>query len=86
MVDEIEEINRCEISNVVSLVFCVKSISESWFLRIIQVTMKHDPILCHVGIHVGFTSTLHSLAPWIPQAWCEANLDRVHFFSTNESA
>ena len=42
-------------------------------------------IRCHVGIHVDFTSILHSPTPLVPQALCEANLDRLSF-STNESA
>ena len=41
--------------------FCVRPTSKRWFLKIIQVTMKHKSIWCHVGIHVDFTSILHSL-------------------------
>ena len=33
---------------------------------------------CHVWIHVDFTSILHSLTPLVPQAECEANLDRLY--------
>ena len=34
-------------------------------------------IRCHVGIHVYFTSILHSHTPLVPQAYCAANLDRL---------
>ena len=47
------------------------------FSKIIQVTMKHDPFRWHVGIHVDFTSILHSHTPLVPRALCEANLDRL---------
>ena len=34
----------------------------------VQVTMKHDLFDAHVGLHVDFTSILHSLDPVVPQA------------------
>jgi hypothetical protein len=37
-------------------------------------------IWCHVGIHVDYTSILHSHTPLVPQAWCEANLDSLRLF------
>ena len=42
----------------------------------------HKPffIRCHVGIHVDFKSTLYSRTPLVPQAQCEANLDRLCHF------
>jgi hypothetical protein len=33
--------------------FCVRPTSRGGFLKVVQVTMKHDPIQCHVGIHVS---------------------------------
>ena len=41
---------------------------------------KTCSIRCHLGILVGFTSILHSLTPLVPQAQCEANLDRLRLF------
>ena len=42
-----------------------------WF-KIVQVTKKHDPI-DGVGIHIDFTSILHSLTPFGPSSlvWSE---------------
>ena len=40
--DKIEWINGCEVQNAMVFRFCVRSISKKWFLKIIQVTMKHD--------------------------------------------
>jgi hypothetical protein len=37
-------------------------------------------IECHVEIHVDYTSILHSHTPLVPQAECEANLDRPRLF------
>ena len=37
-------------------------------------------IWCHVGIHVDFTSILHSRTPLAPYVWCEVNLDRLRLF------
>ena len=34
-----------------------------------------------VRIHVDFTFVLHSHTPLVPQAWCEANLDRLRLFN-----
>ena len=34
----------------------------------------------HVGIHVDFTSILHSQTPLVPQGQCEANWDWLRFF------
>jgi hypothetical protein len=49
--------------------FCVRPTSERWFLKIVQVTMKHDPLdAIYVGIHVDFASILHSHSPLVPQA------------------
>ena len=48
--------------------FCVRPTSKRWFLWIVQVTMKHDPLDANVGIHVDFTSVLHSHTPLVPQA------------------
>ena len=51
--------------------FCVRPTSKRWVLRIIQVTMKHDPFNaymvpcrhpCRLYIHLGFTYSL------VPQA------------------
>ena len=55
------------------------------FFRTVQVTMKHDPIRCHVGIHVDFTSILHSHTPLVPKSslkWTWTG----SAFSINESA
>jgi hypothetical protein len=65
--------------------FCVRPTSKKWFLKIVQVTMKHDPIRCHVGSHVDFTSILHAHTLLVPPSsimW-SSELDT---FSTNESA
>jgi hypothetical protein len=63
-------------SVVVSQWFCVRPTSKRWFLKIIQVTMKHDPF------HVMWTlhPILHSHTPFVPHAQCEANLDWLDFF------
>jgi hypothetical protein len=45
--------------------FCVRPTSKRWFSKTIQVAMEHVSIWCHVGIHVDFTSILHSLAPLV---------------------
>ena len=42
-------------------------------------------IWCHVGVHVDFTSILHSYTPLIPRAECDANSDRLHLFYQWES-
>ena len=53
--------------------FCVMPTSKRWLLKIIQVTMKHDPIRCHVGIHADSTTILHWHTPLVPQGvvWSE---------------
>ena len=58
--------------------FCDRPTYKRWFLKIVQVTMKHDP-----RIHVDFTSILHSHTPSAPQVWSRLGLARN--FSTNES-
>jgi hypothetical protein len=69
-----------------SLGFVLKPTSTRWFLKEVQVIMKHDPICCHVEIHVDSTSILHSLirmVPWVCSvkwAWNGST------FPTNESA
>ena len=65
------------IQNVVVSRFRVRSTtSKKWFLKKIQVTIHETrSIWCRVGIHVDFTSILHSLTPLVPQAQCEADLD-----------
>jgi hypothetical protein len=60
--------------------FCIRLISKRRFLKIVQMTMKHDPIRCHVGIHVDFTSILLSHTPLVPQGSCEANQARDRLF------
>jgi hypothetical protein len=78
--DEIECINGCECSECRDLpVLC------SAYLR--EVVFENSPtdreiwsIRCYVGIHVDFTSILHSHTPLVPQAWCESNLDRLRIF------
>ena len=60
--------------------FCVRHTSKRQFLRIVQGIMRDGPFDCHVGIHVDFTSILHSHASLVPQALCEVNLDRLHLF------
>ena len=41
-------------------------------------------IECRVGVHVDFTSILHSYTPLVPQAQCEVNLDRLRLFHQQE--
>ena len=38
--------------------FCIRPTSKRWFLRIVQVIMKHDPF---AGIHEDFYILLHLL-------------------------
>ena len=64
-------------SAVVFYKFCVRPISKRWFLKTIQPEHETWSIWCHVGIHVDF---FYSLAPLVPQAYCEANLDRLRLF------
>ena len=51
--------------------FCVKSTS--------KLSFENSPS-DRVGIHVDFTSILHSLTPLVPRAQCEADLDRLRLF------
>ena len=61
------------------LVLCQAYLQEVVFENI---PSNHDTcsIWCHVGIHVDFTSILHSHTLLVPQAKCEANLDRLLLF------
>ena len=45
-----------------------RPISKRWFLKIVQVTMKHDPFDAHVEIHVEVTSILHPHTRLVPRA------------------
>jgi hypothetical protein len=62
--------------------FMFKATCKRWFLKIIQVTMKHDSFdAIYVGIHVDFTSIiLHTLTPGVPRASSEVSLDRFLLF------
>ena len=43
--DKIEQIDCVSIqSAMVSHCFCIRPTSKRWFLKIVQVTMKHDPL------------------------------------------
>ena len=57
---------------------CVRPTSKTWFWKISPSDHETWPTWCHVGIHVDFSSLFHSHTPLVPQAWCEANLDRLH--------
>ena len=61
-------------------VFCVRSTSKKWFLKIIPCDHETRSIWCHVGVHVDFTSILYSHISLVPQAQCEANLDQFDLF------
>ena len=58
----------------------VRPTFKMWFLKTIQVTTKRDPFDAMLGIHVDFTSILHSHTPLVPQVLCEMNLDRLRLF------
>jgi hypothetical protein len=85
--DIIGQNNSCEQLACHGLPVCVRPASKRWFLKIVQVTMKHESIWCHVGIHVDFTSILHSLIYSIgPSSVVWSELGPASTFSTNESA
>ena len=60
--------------------FCVRPTSKRWFLKIVQVTMKHDPCI-HVDLYSSCIHLLHrSVKHSVMQTWTGST------FSTNESA
>ena len=76
--DKIEYIIRCERLECHGL-----PVSCQAYLQ--KVVFENNPsdhetwsMRCHVGIHVDFTSIMHSHTLSVPQAQCEANLDRLH--------
>ena len=82
--DNIKQINGCERSECHGLpVLCWAYLQE--------VVLGNSPsdhktwsIRCHVGTHVDLTSILRSHTPLVPQAQCEANLDRLRLFHQRE--
>ena len=78
--DKIKQINGCERSECLGhRVLCQAYLQE--------VIFENNPsdhetwsIWCHVGLHINFTSILHSLTMLVPQAYCEANLDQLCLF------
>ena len=61
--------------------FGVRPTSKRWFLKNSPSDHETWCIGCHVGIHVEFTSILHSRTLLVPQAKCEeADLDRLRRF------
>jgi hypothetical protein len=78
--DKIEKTNSYECSECHDLRFCIRPTSKRWFLKIKPSDHETWSIWCHVGIHVDFTSILHSRILMIPQPKCEANLDQLHLF------
>jgi hypothetical protein len=59
---------------------CIRPTSKRWFLRIVQVTMKHGPFDNMYESMWTFTSILHPLLHWSLKHSVEANLDRLHLF------
>ena len=81
--------NKSTIGNIRSAVvswFCVRPTSKRWVLKIVQVTMKHDPLLmpcripCRLCIHLAFT---YSVGP-SSVMWSE--IGPAPPFPTSESA
>ena len=79
--DEMEEINGCERLKCHGLPVVLYPRGGLW-----KYPSDHETwsIWCHVGILVDITPILHSHAPLVPRAQCEANLDRLRLFHQHE--
>jgi hypothetical protein len=67
--------------------FCVRPTYKRWFLKIDQVTMKHDPFDANVGIHVDFYIYDLAFAYSIGSLKCSVKRTCTSSaLSTNESA
>ena len=60
--------------------FGVRSTYKRRFLKLVQVTMKHDPFDARQESTYTFTSILHLYTPLVPQAYCDANSDSLRLF------
>ena len=57
--------------------FCVRPASKRWVFENSPSDQETWSIRYHLGIHVKYTSTLHSHTPLVPQVYCAMNLDRL---------
>ena len=80
-------ITKCHFSvrSAMASQFCVRRTSKRWFLKIVQVTMRHDPLMscrnpCRLYIHLVVHKLHSSLKHSVRQTWTSSA------FSTNESA